>query len=144
MKVSIKTTIPHQSQKSVADMHRGIKRLEERIRELKDFDVYSIRVARPPEIAALSISIQRTIEKYFGENTPDCHRFSRASRLNSVNPYVMEVDLQLSDYKTDVKNNIFHSIAILEQAIKTLIEDIEDENQIIVDPDASVLKVTVS
>lgn len=56
----------------------------------------------------------------------------------------MEVDLQLSDYKTDVKNNIFHSIAILEQAIKTLIEDIEDENQIIVDPDASVLKVTVS
>ena len=56
----------------------------------------------------------------------------------------MEVDLQLSDYKTDVKNNIFHSIAILEQAIKTLIEDIEDENQIIVDPDASVLKITVS
>ena len=115
-------------QLTVAEMQRGIDRLNERIGELKAFDVGSMKTETPPEIAALETSVKRTIERIFGENTTDAQRYSPASDLQWTAGVYYGDYPQFHHYQQGIKEKIDHSVAILEEAIKALQDDIEDSS----------------
>jgi len=110
-------------------MRRGIARLKERIGELRAFDVAAMITETPPEIAALETAIERTVVKIFGEKTADSVRYLPASKLRWRAVFATENYPQFHHYREGIKKNIDRSIAILEQAIKTLQEDIEDASE---------------
>jgi len=114
---------------TVVEMQRGIARLNERIVELKAFNVASMKIETPPEVAALETAVARTVVKIFGEKTADAERFLPASNIQ-WRPGIATGDYpQLHHYQEGIKNNIERSIAILEQATRTLQEDIEDASR---------------
>lgn len=114
------------SSTSVSDMRRGIGRIKERLQELSAFNANAISTAEPPELAALSTSIQRTLEKIFGSGTPDLERFSGASKLQWSASVYYDGYPQLYHYIEGISRNIEHSKVMLNQAIKILEEDISD------------------
>ncbi len=114
---------------TIEQMQRGIARLEERIVELRAFDVAAMITEAPPEIAALETAIERTLIKIFGEKTADAGRYLPASRIQWRPGIATDNYPQFHHYREGIKRNIDRSIAILEQAIKTLQEEIEDASQ---------------
>jgi hypothetical protein len=116
-------------QMTAEQMQRGIARLEERIGQLRAFDVAAMTTEKPPEILALETAIERTIVKIFGETTADAKRYLPASSLQWGPGIATDNYPQFHHYRQGIKQNINRSIAILEQAIKTLQEDIEDASR---------------
>jgi predicted nucleotide-binding protein len=114
---------------TVEQMRRGIARLKDRIGELRAFDVAAMITETPPEIAALETAIERTLVKIFGENTADAGRYLPASNIQWHAGYAMGDYPQFGHYREGIKKNIGRSIALLEQAIKTLEEEIEDASR---------------
>jgi hypothetical protein len=108
------------------EMQRGIDRLNDRIAELKAFDVRSMTTETPPEIAALETSVKRTLERIFGDGSADVQRYLPASNLQWTAGVYYGDYPQLHHYREGIKKKIDYSVAILEQAIKGLQEDIED------------------
>jgi predicted nucleotide-binding protein len=120
------TTSNPRKRLAVRDMQRGIERLRACIQKLKDFDPNTMTAGYPPEIDALSISIQRVLEKLFGEKSTDFHRFSPASELKWSPGLYTDNYPQLHHYQNGIRKKIAHSIALLEQAIMIVEEDITE------------------
>jgi len=74
----------------------------------------------------LETSVKRTLERIFGEGTADVQRYLPASDLQWTAVAYYGDYPQLHHYQEGIKKKIDHSVAILEQAIKGLQEDIED------------------
>lgn len=108
------------------EMQRGIDRLNDRIAELKAFDARSMKSETPPEIAALEKSVERTLERIFGEGTADVQRYLPAADLQWTAGVYSDDYPQLQHYQEGINEKINRSVAILEQAIRGLQEDIED------------------
>jgi hypothetical protein len=124
-----KTPIPLTAPKkelTAREMERGIERLDERIKELRDFDVKHMTTDHPPAIAALSAAIQGTLERLFGENTSDYRRFLPASLLQWNPNFAMENYPVLHHYQEGIKDNIEHAIALLGEAKRTVVEELEE------------------
>src|SRR5690606_30832104 len=64
------------------EIERGITRLEERIAELKAFDVQTVLRGRTPELAALEVAIKDTLGRCFGEDTVAYRHFQGAANLD--------------------------------------------------------------
>jgi predicted nucleotide-binding protein len=87
----------------------------------------------PPELSALSTSIQRTLGIIFGEDTADYRRFSPAANLQWSAPVFVVTrgtpQIPLSDYVKGVANNRERSLALLREAVHTLSEDLAEQEQ---------------
>jgi predicted nucleotide-binding protein len=116
---------------SPSEIRRGIERLNERISDLRSFDLACIRErANPPQIAALSTSIGRTLERIFGEDTADFRRFKSAAQLAYNAMAWSETYPAISDFRQSIASHIARSIALLEEAVKTLQDDLADSEEV--------------
>ena len=116
-------------QLTVTEMRRGIERLRERIAEITAFNVASMTSTHPPEITGLQVAVKNTLVRIFGEDTADFRRFSNSCDLQWEATWAMAGYPALSDYKDGVREKISHSLAFLGQAIRTLEDEIVDQEQ---------------
>lgn len=107
------------------EIERGITRLEERITELKAFDIQTVRQGGTPELEALEVAIKDTLERCFGEDSSPYRRFQGAANLDYY-PMVWFGDGPPPDYIGPIRNHIQTAIALLSQAQRTLREDLAD------------------
>lgn len=68
-----------------------ISRIEDRIAELKDFNVRSLEGRTSPGLQALEVAIQDTLERCFGLNTSAAKRYSGAASLHYT-AYVVAIE----------------------------------------------------
>lgn len=118
------TTVAPKLELSAHDIEWAIKRIDDRVTELENFDI-SIVTRSTPELAALSSSIAGTLERAFGENTSAFQRYVAATKLQHVS-MVIAVDgySRQVDYQGPTKANITRSIALLRAAKGALTEDL--------------------
>ncbi|MGF6808406.1 putative nucleotide-binding protein [Paraburkholderia sp. Clong3] len=113
-------------QLSPTQIERGIARLEERIDELRKFDVAIVPDGASPELTALSAAIQDTLVRCFGEGTFAYKRFESATRLNFRAGYFGGGYPARHDYQEGAKENISAAIPLLQEAQRALREDLAD------------------
>lgn len=61
------------------DLEEAIRKLDNRIADLKAFDVALIRERWDPRVEALEAKVDSTLAEVFGEGTPEYHRHSVTS-----------------------------------------------------------------
>jgi predicted nucleotide-binding protein len=109
----------------VREIEWAIKRIEDRIVELENFDIRTV-TRSTPGLNALSASIAGTLERAFGENTSAYQRYSVATKLQHVSmTFSIDGRSQHVDYQTPTQQNITRSIALLKSAQSSLKEDLE-------------------
>jgi predicted nucleotide-binding protein len=109
-----------------AAIERGIARLDERIAELRAFDVRTVPDGPSPELTALSADIKDTLERCFGENTSAYRRFQSAARLQFIPMGFADGYPLRHHYQDGAKDYIAQSIGLLESAQRALQQDLED------------------
>ncbi|MEI6574438.1 MAG: nucleotide-binding protein [Alphaproteobacteria bacterium] len=127
------------SRRSSAEKKQDILKLRRRIEELEKFDPKTITTRfNDPQVMALQASIADTLASVFGTGTEKYRLFSRAKSLDD-GPIVSESswvfpdgrysegrEVQAHHYLSEGKQK---SIALLNQAIKSLEEEIEFDTQ---------------
>jgi predicted nucleotide-binding protein len=109
----------------IREIEWAIKRIEDRIVELENFDIRTV-TRSTPELNALSASIAGTLERAFGENTSAYQRYSAATKLQHVSmTFSIDGRSQHVDYQTPSQQNITRSIALLKAAQSSLKDDLE-------------------
>lgn len=111
-------------------IERGIQRLEERINDLRAFDIATVPQGDSPELRALCAAIKDTLVRCFGEDTSTFERFVEATSL-SWWPMVISMagygpSTSPREYQEGVRKNIERSIALLQEAQRVLREDLAD------------------
>lgn len=107
------------------EIERGNARLEERITELKEFDVQTVRKGGTPELVALEVAIKDTLGRCFGEDTVAYRRFQGAGNLDYY-PMIFVSGGPPTNYIEPIGSHIQSAIALLTQAQRTLREDLAD------------------
>jgi len=107
-------------------MERNIGRIQDRIDELKAFNISMVREGTCPELIALSKAIHDTLDRAFGEGSARFLRFSNAMQLQFRPLGVSENYPQLYHYQDGARKNIARSILLLVEAQRTLNEDLAD------------------
>lgn len=120
---------------TIEQKHRCIDRLNKRINELEAFDPQTIQKRFSPEVLALQNAIADTLSVAFGDGTPEYRRYSSAKRLDDGTATIqfvpafggMPEDAQRArQYFIEGKGR---SVVLLRQAIRTLEEEIAEEEQ---------------
>ncbi|WP_207867121.1 nucleotide-binding protein [Pseudomonas sp. 58(2021)] len=111
-------------QPSRQNIERGIDRLQDRISELEAFEVNTVRRGNTPELEGLEIAIKDTLARCFGENTSTYNHFQGAAQLTYY-PRFWAGDVS-PDYIGPIEKHIKTAIALLNQAQRTLREDLAD------------------
>ncbi|MGB5957184.1 MULTISPECIES: TIR domain-containing protein [Pseudomonas] len=106
------------------EIERGLARLSERIAELRAFDLGTVRSGNTPELKAMEVAIKDSLTRCFGEDTSAYRTYAAATDL-TYSPMVFTTG-QVIDYHTPIQRRVLHSIALLEQAQKSLKEDLAD------------------
>ncbi len=113
---------------SQEEIERGMARLDERIANLRAFDVRTAAKGNPPSLEGLQSDIADTLERIFGRDTSAYRRFQGAAHLivpaqgggffglRPIHEY----------YPDELAKNIGRSIALLEAAQRVLREDLAD------------------
>ncbi|MDD2034238.1 nucleotide-binding protein [Pseudomonas sp. 39167] len=124
-----KTTPPTSTapklQLSAREIKRGIERIDERISELESFNVGTLVSGGSPELTALTTAIKDTLERCFGENTSAYNRFLPAAKLH-YSPMMFVAGGPPIDYVTPTRRNIGNAVALLNEAKRSLGEDLKD------------------
>lgn len=108
------------------EIERGIARLQQRIDELRAFNVNSVPSGLSPELTALSAAIRDTLDRCFGERSSVYDRFASATSLQ-FRPMGASSNYPLQHhYQEGAQKNIARSIALLQEAQRTLREDLAD------------------
>jgi len=105
---------------------RGITRLGERIRDLQSFDISTVPSGPSPELTALSAAIRDTLDRCFGEGTLTFSRFQSAASLNWSSGISFGDYPQRHHYQEGVRGHIERAVALLQEAQRTLGEDLAD------------------
>lgn len=106
------------------EIDRGLARLSERIAELRAFDLNTVRDGNTPELKALEVAIKDSLTRCFGEDTSAYRTYAAATDLTY---YPMMISSgQRIDYHSPIQRRVLSSIALLEQAQKSLKEDLAD------------------
>lgn len=110
------------------DMRNGIERLKKRIEELTEFAPQKITESHPAQLKALSTSIQTTLARIFGEGTADYRRLELAANLQWLPPVMLarSSPVPLANYVQGYDANRKRSLALLQQAVQTLEEDLAE------------------
>ena len=109
----------------IREIEWAIKRIDDRVVELENFDISTV-TRSTPELKALSAAIAGTLERAFGENTSAYQRYSAATKLQHVS-ITISIDGQHRhvDYQGPTQQNITRSIALLKAAQSSLKDDLE-------------------
>jgi predicted nucleotide-binding protein len=107
-------------------MRQGLDRLRKRIADVEAFEPTSVKERWAPETKALEVSIDETLSRIFGHDTPRYRRYSQAADLDrgglvlggGPDP-IYKVHQWLADGKAD-------SLALLNQAVKSIEEDLAE------------------
>jgi|GEM_PF-233058 len=114
-------------QLSPAAIERCIARIDERINELRAFDVTTTKQGSSAELTALSAGIKGTLERCFGESTSAYKRFEPAASLRWHPPLVIGGPrTPAQSYVDGITRNIENSVALLLEAQRVLRDDLED------------------
>ena len=110
------------------EIRNGIARLNKRIAELSAFDPSKMTEGNPPELKGLETSIQTTLARIFGEDTADYDLFSPAANIEYCAPIFFggAPPAPLSEYVEGVTTNREKSLALLQEAVRTLTEDLSE------------------
>jgi predicted nucleotide-binding protein len=109
-------------------IERGIGRLQERIDALTSLDVQALKnEVMPPELAALSAAIADTLERCFGKETTAYRRYKPATALRPLKSKSYSNEFY---FRQEVQENCARSVALLQDAQRTLREDIEDSEHV--------------
>ncbi len=130
---------PERPALTVEQKRRGIARLQQRIKELEAFDPQSVqRRFTDPNVTALETAIAGTLSAIFGHGTVEYDRYEMATRLDH-GPVSMVADLDFgggSSRRDDshearqyVAEGKQQAIVLLRQAIQSIEEEIEDQDQ---------------
>lgn len=109
---------------SSQDIERNLVRLSDRIGELQAFDVDTVRGGVTPDLKALEVAIKDTLIRCFGDNTTAYLTFQSAIGLGYYPRYVSRGERP--DYVGPIGRKIKSSIALLQQAQRSLNEDLAD------------------
>jgi predicted nucleotide-binding protein len=108
--------------RSTAALEKGIERLEERVTELKAFDLKTVSTTRSAQLARLSAAIDDTLERCFGQGTSAYERLKAAIHLQ---PQLFRSSDRSYYYQYSQKC-IERSLELLNEAQRTLGEDLAD------------------
>lgn len=111
-------------QLSRQNIKRGIDRLQNRISELEAFEMSTVRRGNTPELEGLEVAIKDTLVRCFGENTSSYNHFQGAAQLTYY-PRFWASDVS-PDYIGPIEKHIKTAISLLNQAQRTLREDLAD------------------
>jgi predicted nucleotide-binding protein len=122
--------VPPQPRALTADQIRqGIERLRKRISELEAFDPTSMEDRWSPAAQAIGTAIEETLAKVFGEGTPAYNRYVSAAQLDN-RPLIMgggpDPIYKVHEWLREGK---VRSLALLNQAVKGLEEDLADAGE---------------
>ncbi|MBA1201985.1 nucleotide-binding protein [Pseudomonas capeferrum] len=106
------------------EIDRGLARLSERIAELRAFDLDTVRSGNTPELEAMEVAIKDSLIRCFGEDTSAYRSYVAATDL-TYHPMFFTTG-QIIDYHTPIQRRVLNSIALLEQAQRSLKEDLAD------------------
>lgn len=106
------------------EIDRGLARLSERIAELHAFDLNTVRNGNTPELKTMQVAIKDSLTRCFGEDTSAYRTYAAAADLTYY-PMIVSTGQQI-DYYTPIQRRVQNSIALLEQAQKSLKEDLAD------------------
>lgn len=109
---------------SPQSIERCITRLDQRIAELKAFNVAGLVRGNSAELTALRAAIQDTLIRCFGQGTTAISLYSKATALQHVSRLASRGSPV--DYATPTRKNIAHAIALLQQGKLALEEDLAD------------------
>ncbi|MBF0638163.1 nucleotide-binding protein [Pseudomonas protegens] len=104
-------------------MERGIDRFQDRVSELEAFEVNTVRRGNTPELEGLEVAIKDTLPRCFGENTSTYNHFQGAAQLTYYPRFWGDTS---PDYIGPIEKHIKTAIALLNQAQRTLREDLAD------------------
>jgi predicted nucleotide-binding protein len=107
-------------------IERGITRIGERVAELQRFDLGKVPEGPSAELTALSAAIRDTLDRCFGEGTLTFQRFESATILNWSSGISFGDYPQRHHYQEGVQKHIEHAVALLQEAQRTLGEDLAD------------------
>lgn len=107
-------------------IERGIARLGERVGELQSFDISRVPSGPSPELTALSAAIRDSLDRCFGEGTLTFSRFESATYLNWSPGFAVGDYPQRHHYQEGVQEHIERAVALLQEAQRTLGEDLAD------------------
>ncbi len=108
---------------TVDKIERAIPRLEKRIAELKNLDISGMAERGGPAIQAIRVSIEQTLEEVFGAYSTEYKRYSSAAVL-SGGP--ISIGGGRIDHRPYYDKSRLAAVAMLQQAVKSLIERKED------------------
>ncbi len=120
-----------------ASIELGISRLDDRIAELKAFDIRTLHDGGSPQLTALEAAIKDTLERCFGVGTTVCDRFYSATCLE-YESFSFNYEYGTPDCSEMVRKSVEQSIALLQEAQRVLKEDLADRKHASV-PEASVV-----
>ncbi|WFU73829.1 nucleotide-binding protein [Bradyrhizobium sp. CB2312] len=109
---------------SIEQIQRAIPRLERRIADLKNLNTSGMHDRGGPAIQAIKVSIEQTLEEVFGAYTTEYKRYSPAAIL-SGGPIIVGRGSSI-DHRPYYERSRLASIALLEQAVQSLIERRDD------------------
>ncbi|HAU1183866.1 TPA: hypothetical protein JBI17_14185 [Legionella pneumophila] len=128
---------PERPYQSVEQKRRSIDKINTRITELNAFDPIAIQQENgDPQVKALEVSIDTALTFAFGQNTNEYTRYSRAAYLDRA-PINMHIESSWRGYSAHNQNSLreaiqaiskakAESLALLNQAVKALEEEVED------------------
>jgi predicted nucleotide-binding protein len=114
------------SQNTRLTIERSIARILQRVDELRALDLSQITDEQPPNIIALSASIEDTLERAFKDRPKFLKRYSKASEIFFFSGVYTESYPQIHHYKSGTKRNVENAIALLEGAKAVLVDDLDD------------------
>ena len=114
------------------EKRRSVIRLIRRIDELKAFDIKLVKERfGDPKVVAMEASIEDALSKAFGHGTVEYNRYERATsitgRVGSVHMYELSEREKWQEAQEALSNNLPRAIALLEEAVKSLEEEIAED-----------------
>jgi predicted nucleotide-binding protein len=131
---------------TVQQMEHGVTRLEKRLEEVKAFDPRQVtEKRRHPALDKLKASIEDALGRTYGKNTVEYARYASAASF-STGPVYMDRFPPVSEIQQAVKASQDRSIALLEQAIESLNEQIAESHlsTVVTQDTGSVSPLTIS
>lgn len=108
------------------EISKGIRRLLKRVAEVEAFDPNTVtKQFSDPELNALEAEIDHALVATFGANTLDYRRYYPASQFDT-GPLNMMYETPLHDVRAAVASSKAKSLALLNSAVKSLKEQLDE------------------
>jgi predicted nucleotide-binding protein len=136
-KRSLPAVEPQRAVLTVEQMKRGIVRFQKRIDELQAFDPTSVQKRWAPEVSILEKAIDETLVAVFGSNTIEYNRYRSATNLDR-GPVIMGREFAPREVQQFLAEGKQRAILTLQQAIRGLEEEIEEQETLVKPVNAKV------